>query len=382
MEQKVKGRDWSQRLNVLGVVVLMILIGAIGWVESAQPFGIRFRDFTGGMVTFDTLIRIGILTIVLVGLNLLMGYAGQISLGQAAFYGIGAYVSAIMTTLASRHGVLPGVSRSWWWPWLAMVVGMVITGGFAYLIGRPILRLRGNYLAMATLGLGIILYILFREGEDFTGGNDGIAGIPRLAIGSFKIWPIQRYYFLVWAFTLVVIIIALNIVNSRVGRALRSIHGSEVAANTMGVDTTKYKSQVLVVSAVFASLAGSLYAHFQALIAPTPFGFVASVELVVMSVVGGIASIWGAPFGVTLIYVVREVLRARLHAVLHGAGGEHEMIVYGITVVVIMIFMPEGLTAGLVKALRRNGRRTVQQPPRAKAATSDSSRTSASSERL
>jgi branched-chain amino acid transport system permease protein len=378
MEQKVRERDWNQGLNVLGVIVLMVLVGAIGWVESAQPFGIRFRDFTGGMVTFDTLIRIGILTIVLVGLNLLMGYAGQISLGQAAFYGIGAYVSAIMTTLASRHDVLPGVSRSWWWPWLAIVVGMVITGGFAYLIGRPILRLRGNYLAMATLGLGIILYILFREGEDFTGGNDGIAGIPRLAIGSFKIWPIQRYYFLVWAAALVVIIISLNIVNSRVGRALRSIHGSEVAANTMGVDTAKYKSQVLVLSAVFASLAGSLYAHFQALIAPTPFGFVASVELVVMSVVGGIASIWGAPFGVTLIYVVREVLRARLHAVLHGAGGEHEMIVYGIIVVVIMIFMPEGLTAGLVKALRRMGRRTVPQPPRAEAATSDSSRASAS----
>jgi branched-chain amino acid transport system permease protein len=377
MEQKVKGRDWSQRLNVLGVVVLMVLIGAIGWVESAQPFGIRFRDFTGGMVTFDTLIRIGILTIVLVGLNLLMGYAGQISLGQAAFYGIGAYASAIMTTLASRHGVLPGISQSWWWPWLAMVGGMVITGGFAYLIGRPILRLRGNYLAMATLGLGIILYILFREGGDFTGGNDGIAGIPRLAIGSFKIWPIQRYYFLVWAAALVVIVISLNIVNSRVGRALRSIHGSEIAANAMGVDTAKYKSQVLVLSAVFASLAGSLYAHFQALIAPTPFGFVASVELVVMSVVGGIASIWGAPFGVTLIYVVREVLRARLHAVLHGAGGEHEMVVYGIIVVVIMIFMPEGLTAGLVKALRRARQRAVQKPSRVGAATSDSSEASA-----
>jgi len=378
MEQKVRERDWNRRLNVLGVVVLMVLVGAIGWVESAQPFGIRFRDFTGGMVTFDTLIRIGILTIVLVGLNLLMGYAGQISLGQAAFYGIGAYVSAIMTTLATRHGVLPGISQSWWWPWLAIVVGMVITGGFAYLIGKPILRLRGNYLAMATLGLGIIMYILFREGEDFTGGNDGIAGIPRLAIGSFKIWPIQRYYFLVWAAALVVIIIALNIVNSRVGRALRSIHGSEVAANTMGVDTAKYKLQVLVLSAVFASLAGSLYAHFQALIAPTPFGFVASVELVVMSVVGGIASIWGAPFGVTLIYVVREVLRARLHAVLHGAGGEHEMIAYGIIVVVIMIFMPEGLTAGLVKALRRARRRTIQQPTRAEAAISDSSGASAS----
>jgi len=116
------------------------------------------------LVTFDTLIRIGILTIVIVGLNLLMGYAGQISLDQAAFYGLGAYVSAMMTTLSSRHSLLPGISSSWWWPWLAILVGMIVTGVLAYLFGKPILRLRGNYLAMATLGLGIVAHILFRVG--------------------------------------------------------------------------------------------------------------------------------------------------------------------------------------------------------------------------
>lgn len=329
-------------------------IVAIGWIEAAQPFGIRFRDLTAGMVTFDTMIRIGILTIVIVGLNLLMGYAGQISLGQAAFYGIGAYTSAIMTTLASRHAVLVGVSDTWWWPWLAILVGMVVTGAFAYVMGRPILRLRGNYLAMATLGLGIVTYILFREGEDFTGGNDGIPGIPRLAIGTlFQFWPMQRYYYLVWGAAILVIIIALNIVNSRVGRALRAVHGSEVAANTLGVDTDRCKVQVLVISAMMASLAGSLYAHFQALIAPTPFNFQSSVELVVMAAVGGLASVWGAPFGVTVTFVIREVLRARLHAVLHIAGGEHELIAYGVILVAIMIFMPEGLTRGSINVYRR-----------------------------
>ncbi|GAB4532580.1 MAG: branched-chain amino acid ABC transporter permease [Anaerolineae bacterium] len=339
--------------NVVGLLALILLVVVVGWVEIAQPFGLRFRDFTGGLVTFDTLIRIGIFTIVVVGLNLLMGYAGQISLGQAAFYGLGAYFSAIMTTLATRHGVLPEVSRSWWWPWLAILAGMALTGGFAYLIGKPILRLRGNYLAMATLGVGIVLYSLFREGEELTGGSDGISGIPRLAIGDhFVLWPMERYYFLVWALAILVIIVALNIVNSRIGRALRAIHSSEVAANVFGVDTTRSKLQILVISTMIASLAGSLYAHFQALVAPGPFGFVASVTLVCMAAVGGLASIWGALFGVTFVFVVREVLRARMHALLQGAGGEHELIAYGVILILIMIFMPQGVVQGLTELYR------------------------------
>jgi branched-chain amino acid transport system permease protein len=342
------------RQNLVGLAILAVLVVGIGWLEIAQPMDLRFRDLTGGLVTFDTLIRIGILTIVVVGLNLLMGYAGQISLGQAAFYGLGAYASAILTTLAIRHDVLPVLSRTWWWAWLAILAGMILTGGFAYLIGRPILRLRGNYLAMATLGVGIVLYTLFREGETITGGSDGIPGIPRLSIGpSFDLWPMERYYFLVWALAIVVIIIALNIVNSRVGRALRAIHGSEVAASVAGVDTARSKLQILVVSAMMASLAGSLYAHFQALVSPGPFSFVASVELVCMAAVGGLASIWGAPFGVAAIFIIKEVLRARMHSLLRGAGGEHELIAYGIILILIMIFMPQGVVRGMGDAYRR-----------------------------
>jgi len=340
-------------------------MAALGWLEMAQPFGLRFRDLTAGLITFDTLIRIGILTIVVVGLNLLMGYAGQISLGHAAFYGMGAYISAIMTTLAYRHNLLPGIATSWWWPWLAMIAGMGATGGFAYGIGRPILRLRGNYLAMATLGLGIVMFTLFRELDFLTGGNDGIPGIPRLQVGGLlTLWPMERYYYLVWVMAIISIAVALNVVNSRVGRALRAIHGSELAANVSGVDTTRYKLQVLALSAAFASLAGSLYAHFQALIAPTPFSFQASVELVVMAAVGGLASIWGAPFGVSLAFVVREVLRARLHALLHGAGGEHEAIAYGLILVLIMMFMPQGLTAGAIGYLRQARLRRDRRSPR------------------
>ncbi len=346
-------RYLSQHQNALGVVTLAILIVLIGYIESAEPAGLNLPDLTGGLVTLDTMVRIGILTIVVVGLNLVMGYAGQISLGQAAFYGIGAYVSAILTTLSFRHNLLVGVSDTWWLPWLAIIVGMALTGIFAYIVGRPILRLRGNYLAMATLGLGIVMYTLFREGGDLTGGNDGLGGIPHLAIGSWTLWPLSRYYFLVWAFAIVVILLALNLVNSRIGRALRAIHSSELAANTLGVDTDRYKLQVFILSAMMASLAGSLYAHLQTIVAPSPFDFTASVELVVIAAVGGLASIWGAPFGVAVIYFLQQFLRGEFENLLQLNGGGQEFVFFGLILIVIMIFLPEGLTTGSIQAYRR-----------------------------
>ncbi|UCC61607.1 MAG: branched-chain amino acid ABC transporter permease [Anaerolineae bacterium] len=353
-------------MNRAGVGVFALVIVLVGWIEIARPGGLRFADLSGGIVTLDTMVRVGIFTIVVVGLNLLMGYAGQASLGQAAFYAMGAYGSAILTAKAKTIGLPPALVAAWWWPWLGMLGSMLFVGGFAYLVGRPILRLRGHYLAMGTLGLGIVVYIILRENLgvstakiNITGGFDGIPDIGRLSIGSFALWPIERYYFVVWALALAVIVLSLNIVDSRVGRALRSIHGSEVAANTLGVDTDRCKLQVLVVSAVYASLAGSLYAHFQAAVSPTPFSFVGSLELVVMSVVGGIASIWGAPFGVALTLILKELIRTRMHAVLRGAGGEHEVIAFGALIVVIMIFMPEGLTVGGIDLLRRLRHRLI-----------------------
>lgn len=361
----MRGSGWRRHRINIGVGVLAIFILLLGWIEAARPMGFEFSDITAGIVTFDTLIRVGLLTTVVVGLNMLMGHAGQISLGQAGFYAIGAYVSAIMTTRAANRGInvlFPGAIGEdwWWWPWLMILAGMVITGGIAYLIGRPVLRLKGHYLAMGTLGVGLIIFVLFREGGTFTGAADGVGSVPRLAIGSFEFWPRDRYYFLVWAVALAVMWLSLNIVNSRVGRGLRAIEGSELAAQTIGVDIEKFKLQVFVLSTVYASLAGSLYAHYQTLVNPTPFGFVGSLDLVIMAALGGLASVWGAPFGVAIIYVIKEVLRARLHQLLHFAGGEHETIVFGILLVLIMIFMPQGLSYAGGRAfgwLRRLGRR-------------------------
>jgi branched-chain amino acid transport system permease protein len=282
-----------------------------------------------------------------------MGYAGQVSLGQAGFYALGAYASGILSTLAARHAALPGVSDRWWWPWLAILSGMLLTGSFAYLVGRPILRLRGNYLAMATLGMGIIIYILAGQFPELTGGYDGLTGIPRLQIGTFRLWPPQRYYFLVWGTAILAIVLALNIVNSRAGRAMLAIHTSEAAAGASGVNIERYKVQALTVSAIFASVAGSLYAHFQSAVSPNPFSFRASVELVVMAAVGGLASVWGAPFGVAFAFIIRDLLRSRLEDLIGVRGGEYELIVYGVILVLIMIFMPEGLTAGGAALIRR-----------------------------
>ncbi|OGO40846.1 MAG: branched-chain amino acid ABC transporter permease, partial [Chloroflexi bacterium RBG_16_57_9] len=203
------------------------------------------------------LVFIGLNTMLTLGLSLLMGYAGQISLGHAVFFGVGAYATGILTT------------RFEWSPWLAMVVAMVITAIVAYVIGVPIFRLRGHYLAMATLGLNIVFELFLISETDLTGGPNGLSGIPKPAIGDFVLKGDLTYYFLVWGMTVLVLVLSLNIVNSRVGRALHAIQISELAAETMGINTEKIKLQVLVLSAMYASLAGSLYVFYLSIISPS-----------------------------------------------------------------------------------------------------------------
>ena len=344
--------------DTISFMILIALVLVIGWLQVAQPGGLSLASMTGGLLTLDTMTRVGLFTIVLVGLNLLMGYAGQVSLGQAAFYGMGAFFSAIMTTKAKALGIPVDIAQAWWYPWIVMVVGMFLVAAIAYLIGLPILRLRGHYLAMATLGIGVVVYILLKENLgvpqlNLTGGADGVFGIPRLRIGDFIIWPVERYFVLVWIFTLAVIAVGLNIVNSRYGRVLRAIHASQNAASSVGVAVHRHKAQIFAVSAALASLAGSLYAHFQAAVVPATFSFGESLDLVVMSSVGGLASIWGAPFGTFAVLILREILRTQLRVVFPSAQGEVEAIAFGVMLVAIMIFMPEGLTVGFLNAYRR-----------------------------
>ncbi len=287
--------------------------------------------FKGGYL-MNVLVFVGINTMLSIALNLLLGYAGQISLGHAGFFGMGAYLSGVLT---ATYG---------WNAWLAMPLAAITVGALAYLIGFPILKLKGHYLAMATLGLGIIIYIVFNETVDLTGGPSGLSGIPNLAVGGFKFDSDVENYYLVWGFTLAMVLFSLNLANSRVGRSLRAVHDSEVAARVVGVNARLLKVQIFAVSAIFSSLAGSLYAHTVTFISPASFGFNFSVELLTMVVIGGLGSIYGSFLGAALLTLLPEFLRA---------AHDYDIIIYGALLMVMVMFMPGGLVRGIPELYRK-----------------------------
>lgn len=268
---------------------------------------------------------VGIHTLLALGLNLLMGYAGQISLGHAAFYGIGAYGTAVLTV---HYGISP---------WLALPCALAIAGLVALVVGYPTLKLTGYYLAMGTLGFGMIVFILLREWSGMTGGSSGLVGIPPLAVGDLVLDSAENYFFLVWGVVLTSFFLSERLIRSRIGRALQAIHDSEPAAGAVGIHTSILKLQVFVLSAVLSALAGFLYAHLVSFISPGSFNFMVSVKLVTMVVIGGMASIWGALLGASLLTLLPEVLHT---------FADYEMVVYGAILILVMIFMPQGLTQG------------------------------------
>ncbi len=280
---------------------------------------------------YDVAVKMALNAIVCVGLNLLIGYAGQISLGHAGFFALGAYASAILT---SRYG----------WPGLvAMVAGAAGTGFLAFLVARPILRLRGHYLAMATLGLGIIIAIVINREIPITGGPDGMP-VPALWVGPWRLIGTEIWYWIVGAALLLAVWLSLNLIDSGIGRALRALHGSEVASATVGIDTARAKIQVFVVSAVFASLAGSLFAHAERFLTPIEAGFLRSIEFVTMVVLGGMASTFGAVVGAAILTVLPQAL-AGFH--------DYKHLALGAILIGVMIFMPKGLVPTLAQLWRR-----------------------------
>jgi branched-chain amino acid transport system permease protein len=266
---------------------------------------------------------------VVIGLNLLMGYAGQISLGHAAFFGLGAYLSAIFT---ATYGFPT---------WPTMILAMAITGLVAYIIGIPTLKLEGHYLVMATLGFNVIVYIVMIQLDEVTGGPSGFAGIPRLAIGSLVFDSDRKIYYLLGAGSLGVLLVSLNLIHSRVGRAMAALSHNEIAAKCAGIDTETYKVKIFVISAVWASLAGSLYAHYITFISPGTFSFFYSIQVVTMVLVGGIGSLWGSLFGAVLLTLLPEVL----HAV-----KEYNVLIYGLILMLVLLFFPQGLIPGIMEA--------------------------------
>ena len=307
----------------------IIIFTAFGLAVLIIPLLLR------GNYLLNVFVFIGINTMLAVALNLLLGFAGQISLGHAAFFGLGAYISGILTT---RYAIDP---------WMAMVAAALCVGVIAFVIGFPILKLKGHYLAMATLGFGIIVYIIFNETVDWTGGPSGMSGIPTLSLGPVIFDSDMTNYYLIWTFTLLTMLLSINLANSRIGRALRAIHDSEVAARVMGVNARLLKVQIFTVSALISALAGSLYAHTMTFIAPASFGFNFSVELVTMVIIGGLGSIYGSFLGAAILTLLPEFLR-----VFH----DFDIVIYGLLLVVMTMFMPGGLIGGfeaLAAAIKR-----------------------------
>lgn len=331
----MKRSFFSSTLFAAGVGVLL---------TAAVPCVVK-NNYVLGLLAF-----VAINTIIAVGLNLVMGYAGQVSLGHAAFFGIGAYTSAILTTHLHCN------------PWLALLAGVLITCAIAMAVGIPCLRLSGHYLAMATLGFGWIIYTVMVQWEQLTNGASGIADIPKLSIGPLVFGnDISRFY-LTWAFAIALLVLSANVVNSRMGRALRALHGSEAAAAALGIHVANYKIQVFVLSAAYAAIAGSLYAHTVNFISPSSYGFSFSVELVVMVVIGGMASVWGAPAGAATITLLSEWLSGMGEKV--ALLKDCEIIVNGLILILVMVFLPTGLVCGLRDLLRR-ARRSPRQAPSA-----------------
>ena len=273
----------------------------------------------------DLVIRMAINAVIVLGLNLLIGFAGQISLGHAGFLGIGAYASAVLPT---HFG---------WHPVLAMAAGAAVTGILAGLVARPIFKLKGHYLAMATLGLGIIINIALRNEAQWTGGPDGMP-VPTMGLFGFDLSSDKHWYWVIALLLSVSVWASLNLIDSPFGRALRALHGSEVASQVVGVDVVRYKVAIFVLSAGFASLMGSVTAHYVGFVTPNLADFFHSIELVTMVVIGGMASVYGSLVGAVLLTALPQAL-----ATFEG----WETVAFGSILMLCMIFMPKGLVPTL-----------------------------------
>jgi branched-chain amino acid transport system permease protein len=294
--------------------------------------------------------------LVVLGLCLLMGYAGQISLGHAGFFAIGGYTSALLTTynfgvhaswsfipFLKTMGVLVarqdlyGQSLLTFAPWPAFLIALLLTALIAFLIGAPVIRLKGHYLAMATLGFGVIILTIINA-TPLLGEYDPLTNVPPfpllpgLEVNGRQPFRLQNYY-IAWSIVIITLVFSINLIRSRVGRALRSIHGNEEAANALGVDTTRYKLYTFVLSALLASMAGIFFTHYNGSIGPSEVTVTKSVRYVAIVAVGGMANLWGC----LLMGILLNFLSLR------GYLGSFDDLFFGIILILIMLFAPQGV---------------------------------------
>jgi branched-chain amino acid transport system permease protein len=291
------------------------LVGALG-------AGIAVLPLLGSVFADTVMALAGLFAIVAVGLNLLFGYAGKISFGHNAFMAMGAYASGILTT---------GFGLS---PLGALLAGAVATGTVAFVLGAPILRLRGHYLAMATLAFGEITIIVSTRWTEVTGGLTGIPGVPDFRFLGLAFDTKTKMYYLIWAVALAGLGLSFRVIDSRFGRALRALGAHEAAAAALGVAVVRCRVQVFVLSAVYAAVAGSLYAHFLNYVNGTFFDLPVMIELMAMLVVGGIGTRWGPLVGAVPLMWVSQSL---------GQYADYSLLIFGLLYGLTLLFLPRGV---------------------------------------
>ncbi|WP_233865413.1 branched-chain amino acid ABC transporter ATP-binding protein/permease [Paraburkholderia adhaesiva] len=305
---------------------------------------------------------IGLYSIVAIGLVLLTGIGGMTSFGQAAFVGLGAYATAFLTT---QYGVSP---------WFALIVGVVVTGLVALVLGLVTMRLSGHFLPLGTIAWGLALYFLFGN-LDALGKYDGINGIPVLNVLGIDLESGRHIYYLIWVVVLLAVVSVQNLLNSRAGRAIRALRGGGMMAEAMGVNTAWMRVVIFVYAAVLAAVSGFLYAHLQRAVNPTPFGLNHGIEYLFMAVVGGVAHVWGAVLGAAILTVLQDWLQTLLPKLL-GENGNFEIIVFGILMVLLLQYARRGVWPFVARFFPRGSQAQVPEnaeplPQRSKPATGE-----------
>ena len=326
-------RGWVTRrqLTLAAVVIL-----ALAW--SWLP------EFTVVIMSY-----IGLYALVAAGLVMLTGVGGMTSFGQAAFVGLGAYATAWVCTSPLAGAALTGIIGSAGLPWLGLALGLAITFAVAWTLGAMTVKLSGHYLPLCTIAWGLSLYYLFGN-MDFLGGQTGITGIPPLMVFGYSLASPRALGVLIWAVLLIALYLLHNLLDSREGRAIRSLKGGRVMAESMGIDTARYRLKLFVLGALLAAISGWLYAHLQRFVNPTPFNLNIGIEYLFMAVVGGSGYLWGAVLGAAVITLLKEKLQDILPTLL-GTTGNFEVIVFGL----LMLLVLQRFSGGLWPALERFG---------------------------
>ena len=286
---------------------------------------------------------IGLYALVCLGLVLLTGVGGLTSFGQAAFVGVGAYTTAWLT-------LNTGMS-----PWLTLFVGLGLTAMSALVVGAITLRMSGHYLPLATIAWGLSLYYLMGN-LDALGKYDGLLGLKSLSIGNLDIGQGRLFFILTWAILIAGAVALLNLLDSRPGRAIRSLKGGSQMAEAMGISTFRYKVTIFLIAALFASVAGWLLAHFQRTVNPSAFGLKMGIEYLFMAVIGGVGYVWGAIVGAGLIKLLDDYLQVALPGLI-GTSGSYEVIVFGIAMVLVLKYMPDGIWSLVARKMPRPPRK-------------------------